>query len=70
MDAIKYSTSVLSGGKIELDDIDMPEGTPVEVIVLAHGAPEQLSDPLAAASESSMAFWDNPIDDEVWNSFQ
>jgi hypothetical protein len=40
------------------------------VIVLAHGAPEQLSDPLAAASESSMAFWDNPIDDEVWNSFQ
>lgn len=22
---------------------------------------------LLAASESSLAFWDNPVDDEVWN---
>jgi hypothetical protein len=59
---------VKSGGKVELDLNDMPDGTPVEVIVLLPSALNGSSDPLLAASESSLEFWDNPIDDEVWNS--
>ena len=48
--------------------VDAPEGTRIEVIVLVPSDTDDPSAPLAAASESSMAIWDNPIDDEVWNA--
>jgi len=36
-------------------------------LYLSQKEPDHFAD-LLAASESSLAFWDNPIDDEVWNS--
>jgi hypothetical protein len=47
--------------------LGVTEGTVVEVLVLApESAVEDHKDDLAAASESSLAFWDNPAD-EIWD---
>jgi hypothetical protein len=55
MKAIKYETAVRPGGK-------------VEVIVLVRDDPSDSTHGLQLASESSMGFWNNPADDEIWNS--
>jgi hypothetical protein len=68
MNAIKYSTVVQAGGKVQLDLQDSLEGTPIEVIVLFSSDLDKSNDSLLSASESSLEFWDNPVDDEVWNT--
>ncbi len=67
MQALKYKAEVGAEGEITLPRLRLDEGTPVEVIVLVR-EPDAESDTLLAASESSTAFWDNPIDDAVWNN--
>ncbi|MBI4551631.1 MAG: AbrB/MazE/SpoVT family DNA-binding domain-containing protein [Candidatus Latescibacteria bacterium] len=66
MQAIKYVTTVNTHGQIVLPRVRLKKGTPVEVIVLMREPGDEYID-LLEASKSSLAFWDNPIDDEVWN---
>ena len=66
MQAIKYIAEVGAEGTLTLPPMRLKQGTSVEIIVLVREPEEDFSD-LVAASESSLGFWDNPIDDEVWN---
>jgi hypothetical protein len=62
--AVKYDVEVGPAGRVEVD-VPFPAGTPVSVFVI-----EQRSDEFAGlidAAGSSLAFWDNPWDDEDWN---
>ncbi|MEO8168883.1 MAG: DUF2281 domain-containing protein [bacterium] len=61
---LKYYTSVKQGGRVELDKIPLKAGTKLEVILLE--TDDQFED-LVKASETSLEFWNNSIDDEVWN---
>lgn len=65
MQALKCLTKVDPKGRIILHKVPFKKGAPVEVIVLPRevGTP----DDLLLAAQSSLSFWDNPIDDEVWN---
>jgi len=51
-----------------LPKLHLAKGTKVEVLIIVpmEHETEDFSDLLYAA-ESSMDFWDNEIDDEVWN---
>ena len=64
MNALKYHSIVKEDGTIELPAIPLPQGLRVEVIIL----PEEESFEMMQAAESSLKFWDNPIDDAVWNN--
>ena len=64
MKAFKYHSVVKKKGVIELSEIPLPEGARVEVIIL----PEEESAEMIKASESSLSFWENPIDDSIWNN--
>ncbi len=66
MEALKYIGEVGAEGNLLIPGLRLAKGTAVEVIVLVREQPDDFHD-LMAASESSLAFWDNPIDDEVWN---
>ena len=63
--AYKFNAKVGPGGKLDLT-IPVPEGTPVEVLVLA--PPKDTFEDLLPAATSSTEFWDNPYDDEDWNN--
>ena len=61
---LKYEVEVQEGGKVEFK-VPFPKGTRVAVFVV-----EELEDDigdLLSAAQSSLDFWDNPINDEVWN---
>ena len=62
--ALKYDTDVKDGGRLELD-VPLAPGVHVTVFVIesTNGA----SHDLLSASNSSLGFWDNPLDDEDWN---
>ena len=64
MKAFKYHSVVKEKGVIELPEIPLPKGARVEVIIL----PEEESSEMIKASESSLDFWENPIDNSVWNN--
>lgn len=63
--ALKYELEVQKDGKIELS-VPLPKGTRVAVFVVEE--PEDDLSDLVLAAQSSLDFWDNPIDDEVWNN--
>ena len=63
--ALKYEVEVLDHGRVELS-LPYAAGARVTIIVIPE-PPEQFPD-LVAASTSSLAFWDNPLDDEDWNA--
>jgi hypothetical protein len=63
--AFKYKLEVQEGGKLELN-VPLPKGKWVAVFVVEE--PEDDFSDLVAAAQSSLDFWDNPIDDEVWNN--
>jgi len=63
MNVYRYHTVVNDDGAIKLPQIPLPKGAKVEVIVL----PEEESFEMMQAAESSLKFWDNPVDDAVWN---
>lgn len=62
--ALKYDVEVNKDGLVELA-VPFPVGAHVTVFVLESG--ESFAD-LLFASQSSLAFWDNPLDDEDWNN--
>ena len=64
MKAFKYHSIVKKKGLIELSEVPLPEGAKVEVIIL----PEDESSEMIKASESSLGFWENSIDDSIWNN--
>jgi len=64
MNVYRYHSIVSEKGTIKLPEIPLPKGVRVEVIIL----PEEESYELMQAAESSLGFWDNPIDDAIWNN--
>lgn len=66
MRAIKFKTQVTPRGTLRLPRLELEEGTPVEVIVLVRDEEVEFAD-LLQASETSLDFWDNEIDDRIWN---
>jgi len=65
MEALKFYVKIDEDGKIELPKLDKLKGKKAEIIILPL---EDIFDDLLMASETSLDFWDNPIDDEVWNN--
>lgn len=64
MNALKYHSVVQENGTIKLPSVPLPKGSRIEVIIL----PEEESLEMMQAAESSLKFWDNPIDDAIWNN--
>ncbi|OIO96445.1 MAG: hypothetical protein AUK03_03970 [Anaerolineae bacterium CG2_30_64_16] len=62
--ALKFDLKVPPEGRIELR-VPFPSGSHVTVFVVEE--PAERFDDLLAAAESSLDFWDNPLDDEDWN---
>lgn len=62
--ALKYYTKVKRGGKVEIPQVPLTPGTVVEVILLETNGEFQ---DLIKASETSTSFWNNSIDDKIWN---
>ncbi|HKI35723.1 MAG TPA: hypothetical protein VKA46_27960 [Gemmataceae bacterium] len=63
--ALKYESQVTQDGRIDLP-VPLPAGSSVVVFVVPQ-AEDDFSD-LVSASQSSLDFWDNPVDDEDWNN--
>jgi hypothetical protein len=61
---LQYEVEVGEQGQIQLQ-VPFHVGQKIMVFVMAT-QPDSMSDMLAAAS-SSLAFWDNDIDDAEWN---
>ena len=66
MQAIRRHAKTNARGELVLSELGLKEGMAVEVIVLL-GKSEGNHGDLLNASESSLDFWDNPIDDQAWN---
>lgn len=66
MEAIKRQAKVNEHGEILLSKLRLRRGTNVEVIILVRNGHGDASD-LIKAAETSLGFWDNAVDDEVWN---
>jgi len=64
MNAYKYHSIVKENGALDLPKIPLPQGARVEIIIL----PEGESFEMMQAAESSLGFWDNPVDDAIWNN--
>jgi hypothetical protein len=62
--ALKYEARITPDGRIDLP-VPLPAGSSVTVFIVQQ--PEDDFSDLTAASQSSLEFWDNPIDDEDWN---
>lgn len=62
--ALKLETEVQQDGQLELY-VPLPVGAKVVVFVLEEEL-EEFTD-LTDAAQSSLDFWDNPLDDEDWN---
>ncbi|MBI2431424.1 MAG: hypothetical protein HYV26_00955 [Candidatus Hydrogenedentes bacterium] len=67
MQAIVHRVQVQDDGTINLPALSGASGSTVEVIILVPELDQSFGD-LLKASESSTGFWDNPVDDEVWNN--
>ena len=65
MEALKFYVKIGEKGRIELPELGELKGRRAEIIILP--LEEGNIEDLLLASESSLDFWDNPIDDEVWN---
>ncbi len=63
--ALKYEVEVQEHGRVELH---VPLSSGARVVVFVIPEPDDVVDGLLAASESSLGFWDNPVDDEDWNN--
>ena len=62
---MKHEAEVQDGGRVEVT-VPCSQGT--RVAVFAIGEPDGTFDDLVWASESTLAFWDNPLDDEDRNA--
>lgn len=59
---IKIKARVDEEGRVELPLLKNFRGKNVNIIIME----EEFSD-LVEASETSLGFWDNEVDDEIWN---
>jgi len=64
MKAVKVRATVRRDGRLTMPRLPLRRGAQVEVIVLEL---EPRGDELLQAAETRLSFWDNAIDDEVWN---
>ena len=63
--ALKYDVEVMEKGRVELN-VPFPKGSKVTIFVV-NDSTDTLDD-LLVASQSSLDFWNNPLDDEDWNN--
>ena len=66
MQAVRCYGKVNPQGRLVLPRLGLRKNSTVEVIVLVNEEDAVTLD-MMGASESSLEFWDNPVDDEVWN---
>jgi hypothetical protein len=62
--ALKYEVQLTPDGRLDLP-VPLPAGTSVTVFIIPQTG-DDFSD-LVSASQSSLDFWDNPLDEEDWN---
>jgi hypothetical protein len=62
--ALACEAEVQNDGRVEVT-VPLSQGTKVLVFVVEEEDP--VRDELVAAAESTLGFWDNPLDDEDWN---
>ena len=62
--ALKYEANVTAQGQVTLT-VPFSPGVRVTVFVLEESVDDFLD--LTNAAQSSLDFWDNPLDDEDWN---
>ncbi len=62
--SLRCEAEVLHGGRVEVV-VPLAEGT--RVLVYVTEEPDKELDGLVAASQTTLGFWDNPVDDEDWN---
>ena len=65
--AIKYEVEVREQGWIGLQ-VPFAVGARVTIFVIKEQETDNSLADLVAASESSLEFWNNPLDDEDWNN--
>lgn len=63
--ALRYRVEVTRDGRIELP-VPFTPGAHLTIFVIAENGESFLE--LMQAAESSLDFWDNPLDDEDWNN--
>ncbi|HUG68947.1 MAG TPA: hypothetical protein VMM76_14455 [Pirellulaceae bacterium] len=61
---LKYDVEVGDQGRVELI---VPFATGARIVVYVRRESDESVPDLMAAAESSLGFWDNPLDDEDWN---
>ncbi len=62
--AWKYEVEVQEHGRVE---VTVPASPGSRVLVFVVEETQEGCDDLLAAAQSSLSFWDNPLDDEDWN---
>lgn len=68
MQALKYKAEVGAEGEIILPRLRLDQGTSVEIIVLVREPEREDQEGFRRLAAKTMDYWDNPIDDEVWNN--
>ncbi len=68
MQALKYKAEVGAGGEVTLPRLRLDQGTAIEVIVLVRDTESEDEEGLRHLAAKTMDFWNNPVDDEVWNN--
>jgi hypothetical protein len=63
--ALKYEVEVQDEGRVEFR---VPFASGAHIVVFVIQEPASTFDDLVAATQSSLGFWDNPLDDEDWNN--
>ena len=67
MQALKYKAEVSAEEEVMLPRLRLDQGTPAEIIVLVREAEAEDQEGMRRLSAKTMDFWDDPVDDEVWN---
>jgi len=65
--ALKYEVEVREQGRVEFT---APFAPGKRVTIFIFEEPDHDSQDLLEASQSTLDFWDNPLDDEDWNDAQ
>jgi len=68
IEALKYRAEVGADGEVTLPRLRLNQGTAVEIIVLVQEQESEDQEGLRRLSAETMDYWDNPVDDEVWNN--